>query len=46
MTRLIQWINHVIREPEADGRVHFHAGSEVAPEVCYDARCARPALDV
>ena len=45
MTRLISWITHVVREPEAEP-VHFHAGSEHLPEVCYDAHCRRPALTV
>ncbi len=46
MTRLISWITSAIREPEAESAVHFHAGSEVIPEVCFDARCGRPSLDV
>ncbi len=46
MTRLISWITHVVREPETESAVHFHAASEVQPEVCFDAHCRRPALDV
>ena len=46
MTRLISWITHVVRAPETEPVVHFHAGGEAIPEVCYDAHCRRPALDV
>jgi hypothetical protein len=46
MTRLIQWITHVIREPETESAVHFHTAGEASPEVCYDAHCGRPALDI
>ena len=46
MTRLISWITHVVREPETTPGVHFHAGTEHRPEVCYDTHCRRPALEV
>jgi hypothetical protein len=46
MTRLISWITHVVREPGTEPAVHFHAGSEAMPEVCHDAHCRRPALEV
>jgi hypothetical protein len=46
MTRLISWITSAIREPGTEPAVHFHAGTEVQPEVCFDAHCRRPALDL
>jgi hypothetical protein len=45
MTRLISWITSAIREPELEHAVHFHAAAD-QPEVCYDAHCRRPALDL
>jgi hypothetical protein len=46
VTRLIHWISNVIRDPDAEPDVHFHAGPDQAPMVCYDARCPVPQLDV
>ncbi len=46
MTRLISWITSAIREPEAERAVHFHTATDRQPEVCFDAHCRRPALDV
>jgi hypothetical protein len=46
MTRLIQWIADVIRDPHTEPEVHFHSGPESTPAVCYDARCGAPRLDV
>ncbi len=46
MTRLISWITSAIREPEAERAVHFHAATDRQPEVCFDAHCGRPALDL
>jgi len=45
MTRLIRWIADATRaanEPD----VHFHAGPDSLPAVCYDERCRNPRLEV
>jgi hypothetical protein len=44
--RVINWIAHVMREPDVQPDVHFHAGPESLPAVCYDAHCRNPRLDV
>jgi len=45
MTRLISWIGNVLRDPDTEADVHFHAGSELRAIVCYDAHCGSPRLD-
>jgi len=44
MTRLITWIGNVLRDPDPEPAVHFHAGPELQPIVCYDAHCGSPRL--
>ena len=44
--RVIDWIAHLVREPDMEPAVHFHAGPESQPAVCYDAHCRNPRLDV
>jgi hypothetical protein len=46
MTRLIQWISDVIRDPLTEPEAHFHSGPESTPAVCYEAHCRVPRLDV
>jgi hypothetical protein len=46
MTRLIQWIAHVVRDPYTEPEPHFHSGPQSTPAVCYDARCGAPRLDI
>jgi hypothetical protein len=46
MTRLIQWISNVVRDPYSEPEPHFHSGPNSMPAVCYDAHCGTPRLDV
>jgi hypothetical protein len=45
MTRLISWIGNVLRAPETEPDVHFHAGPESKAVVCHDTHCGSPHLD-
>jgi hypothetical protein len=47
MARLLDAITRMLSlDDRHDDSVHFHAFEGDQPEVCYDARCARPHLNV
>ena len=46
MTRLIQWISTVVRDPSTEPEVHFHSGPASRAAACYEAHCDRPRLSV
>jgi hypothetical protein len=44
--RVIDWITGVLRDDQAEPRVHFHSGPKSTPAVCHDERCGQPRLEV
>jgi hypothetical protein len=44
--RLLRSLVSALRDTPSDAAVHFHAGEQGRPYVCYDARCGSPSLDV
>ncbi len=43
--RIVDALQRVLNPPYQEPPVHFHA-ADGSPEVCYDAGCARPQLNV
>ena len=45
--RILGALRSLVAAPTSDSAVHFHSdGLHGEPAACFEARCARPALDI
>jgi hypothetical protein len=42
----MRWIADATRATHREPEVHFHAGPDQLPAVCYDEQCRNPRMDV